>query len=84
MAIKYKSKGGAIQYKPPFSWIQDVMIHDNTDGFCLACAANQSGVEPDVGKIECESCGARKVYGAELLLTMGLYYYDNGGSREGD
>lgn len=84
MTIKYRAKNGAIQYKPTFEWIHEIMISDNATGFCLACASDQAGVEPDVGKLACESCGARKVYGAELLLTLGLYYYDNGGSREGD
>lgn len=39
-------------------------------GFCLACGAENYGVEPDARKYECEDCGAAKVYGAEELLMM--------------
>lgn len=37
-------------------------------GFCIVCAAEAEGVEPDARKYKCESCGARAVYGAEELL----------------
>lgn len=37
-------------------------------GFCLACGHEQEGCEPDARKYECESCGAREVYGAAELL----------------
>jgi predicted RNA-binding Zn-ribbon protein involved in translation (DUF1610 family) len=39
-------------------------------GFCLACGAENYGVEPDARKYECEDCGEEKVYGAEELLMM--------------
>lgn len=39
-------------------------------GICIACGADQDGCEPDARRHECESCGARKVYGAEELLLM--------------
>lgn len=39
-------------------------------GFCLACGAENDGVEPDARKYECDECGAEKVYGAEELLMM--------------
>jgi predicted RNA-binding Zn-ribbon protein involved in translation (DUF1610 family) len=39
-------------------------------GFCTACGEEAYGVEPDARKYECESCGERKVYGAEELLMM--------------
>ncbi|HXI58321.1 MAG TPA: hypothetical protein VN903_15020 [Polyangia bacterium] len=41
-------------------------------GFCLACGADAEGVEPDARRYECETCGAREVYGAEELLMMGV------------
>ena len=41
---------------------------DDCTGFCLACGEEQSGCEPDARRVECESCGERKVYGAEELL----------------
>jgi Zn finger protein HypA/HybF involved in hydrogenase expression len=44
---------------------------DDCRGFCLACGAEAYNVEPDARKYECETCGERKVYGAEeLLLRM--------------
>ena len=46
---------------------------DDNLGFCLACGAEAYGVEPDARKYECESCGERKVYGAEeLLIRMAI------------
>jgi len=41
-------------------------------GFCLACGAEAYGVEPDARGYVCEGCGARKVYGAEECLIMGV------------
>jgi hypothetical protein len=39
-------------------------------GFCLACGADAEGVEPDARNYECESCGAKKVFGAEECLFL--------------
>lgn len=39
-------------------------------GFCIACGHEQDGCEPDARNYECESCGERKVFGAEELLIM--------------
>jgi hypothetical protein len=42
-------------------------------GFCLACGEQADGVEPDARNYLCESCGQRKVFGAEeLLISMAL------------
>lgn len=41
---------------------------DDNMGFCLACGEEAYGVEPDAREYECESCGERRVYGAEELL----------------
>ena len=43
---------------------------EDSMGFCVECGAEAYGVEPDARKYECESCGARAVYGAEELLLM--------------
>ena len=43
---------------------------EDMDGICLACLEDAYGVEPDAERYVCESCGARKVYGAEQLLLM--------------
>ncbi len=51
----------------------DITIGNNYGaGFCTACAAEQSGCEPDAREYKCESCGEHSVYGAEELLIMGL------------
>jgi hypothetical protein len=39
-------------------------------GFCIACGDEAEGCEPDARRYECESCGERKVYGAEELLLI--------------
>ena len=39
-------------------------------GFCLSCGEEQDGCEHDAREYECESCGERKVFGAEELLMM--------------
>ncbi len=41
---------------------------DDNLGFCVACGAEASGVEPDAREYECDCCGERAVYGAEELL----------------
>ncbi len=43
-------------------------------GFCLSCGAgaDADGVEPDARRYECEECGARRVYGAEECVLMGV------------
>ncbi|CAG0952131.1 hypothetical protein PLCT2_00257 [Planctomycetaceae bacterium] len=51
--------------------INDVMAaveRDDCTGFCTACGEEQGGCEPDARRVECESCGEKKVYGAEELL----------------
>jgi len=43
---------------------------DDCLGFCLACGAEAHNIEPDARRYVCESCGERRVYGAEELLLM--------------
>lgn len=50
--------------------IESAMFEGN--GFCIACGDEAYNVEPDARKYECESCGAKKVYGAQELLIMGV------------
>ena len=40
-------------------------------GLCVACGAERDCCEPDARNYECESCGEKKVFGAEELLIMG-------------
>jgi hypothetical protein len=37
-------------------------------GFCISCGEEQDCCEPDAQHYECESCGAKQVFGAEFLL----------------
>ena len=50
--------------------IMEAAQDDDNSGFCLGCGEQAFGVEPDARAYECESCGARRVYGAEELLIM--------------
>ena len=45
---------------------------EDYDGYCLACGASKSNVEPDAENYHCDECDADKVYGAEQILIMGL------------
>lgn len=72
---KYKARNGNVQYKPALSWLLNAT--ENSEGFCLACGADHGGVEPDARKYHCTDCGKHKVYGAEELMLMNLYYHDS-------
>lgn len=72
--LPYTTRSGETLLKPSFKSLERSIKADSNDGFCLACGAWQGAVEPDARKYSCESCGAKKVYGAEELLTMGLYF----------
>lgn len=61
--------------------IMEAIEADDYLGFCTACGAEQGGCEPDAQNYECESCGERKVFGAEQLLIMGVGH--NGRSGRG-
>jgi hypothetical protein len=50
--------------------IMEAVEADDNIGICIACGAEQYGVEPDARSYSCESCDARKVYGAQELLFM--------------
>ena len=69
---EYRTRDGRTQFKPS---IQLAMaLNGSNQGFCLACANAQDGVEPDARRYTCEACGAPKVYGAEELTLMGLTF----------
>jgi hypothetical protein len=70
----YQAKNGSTQYKQSIAVLTKAAEDDNSTGFCLACGAEMSGVEPDARKYQCEGCKDHKVYGAEELILMGLYY----------
>lgn len=76
MTMQYLAKNGSMQYKPAFSWLSDIVDSDNSSGFCLACGEENDGIEPDARKYTCDCCNAAKVYGAETLILMGLFYED--------
>jgi hypothetical protein len=74
MKKPYKAKNGNMQFKPNLDWLTGVLEGENNEGFCLACGETNEGIEPDAGKYSCQCCSAPKVYGAENLLLMRLYY----------
>lgn len=47
-------------------------LAENYGGFCVECGDEAYGVEPDARRYQCESCGARAVYGVEELLIRGV------------
>jgi hypothetical protein len=55
---------------PTLTDVMEAVQDDDNSGFCLACGEQAWGVEPDARGYECESCGEKKVYGAEELLLM--------------
>ena len=68
----YKSRSGAIQYRPILTERQYINAEDKYLGFCLACGRTRGECEPDARRYKCEKCGAEKVYGIPELLMMGL------------
>lgn len=54
--------------------IYESMFGTGSTGFCTKCGESQDGCEPDACNYECESCGAREVYGAEELMIMGYTF----------
>ena len=68
----YTTKTGLTQFKPSIQQLKRA-THANC-GYCLACGSKAHGVEPDARKYVCETCKAPKVYGADELILMGLYY----------
>lgn len=81
MTKQYRAKNGRLQYKPSQGWLIHITETDNDTGFCLACAEEVAGIEPDAKGDHCPSCYEHKVYGAEELMLMGLYYDED---READ
>jgi len=71
-SVQYKTKTGVMQYRPTLDEGEELSDYDNM-GFCLACGAEASGVEPDARRYTCESCNAAKVFGLEELALMGLF-----------
>lgn len=69
---QYRAKNGVMQWMPSIELVM-ALGHDNC-GFCLACGAESSNVEPDARRYECQECGAPKVYGGEELALMGLTF----------
>ena len=72
----YVAKCGKTQFKQALSALLAAAQADDNIGFCLACGAEVHGVEPDARRCECDACGEKKVYGAEELMLMRLYYDD--------
>jgi Zn finger protein HypA/HybF involved in hydrogenase expression len=80
-AKQYTARNGCIQYKPAQGLLVDLIESGEPQGFCLSCAEVVDSIEPDARATDCPSCAAAKVYGAEELLLMGLYFDED---READ
>ena len=74
MARKYTTKAGRIQIMQSAKQLERAIRADAYIGFCLACGAEAGNCEPDARKYTCEACQQPKVYSAEELLLMGIYY----------
>lgn len=48
--------------------VRDAAVTGASPGFCLNCGDEADGVEPDAREYRCESCGERRVSGAEEIL----------------
>ena len=70
----YKTRTGRVQYRPAAGWLIAVINSGHETGFCLACAEDTDGIEPDAGACLCPQCGEPKLYGAEDLLIRGIYF----------
>ena len=66
----FRTKNGRTRYRPVVT--EDELAELDTTGFCVACGAEVSGVEPDARQYACEDCGEEAVYGLEELALMGL------------
>jgi hypothetical protein len=69
MAIKRNAEGKIIAKKFSLAKLLAAAEECGT-GFCRACGAEASGVEPDARRYKCEGCGLNFVYGAEELLLL--------------
>lgn len=56
--------------KKRFTLEQVTAAIEDMGGFCTACGAEASNVEPDARDYTCEECGEEAVYGAEELLVL--------------
>ena len=71
---QYRARNGNLQFKPSSDYLEHLITNDSGQGFCLACAEQVDGIEPDAGQATCPHCGEPKAYGAEELLLNGLYF----------
>jgi hypothetical protein len=47
-----------------------------SEGVCMTCGEARDCCEPDARNYECESCGAKQVFGIEELLIMGKLVFE--------
>lgn len=50
--------------------VEASMFDLSMPGFCLNCGSEADGIEPDAESYHCEACGANRVFGAELILSV--------------
>jgi hypothetical protein len=73
----YDARNGRTQYRPAAGWLEMAINSGRDTGFCLACAEDTEGIEPDAGACLCPQCGEPKLYGAEDLLIRGIFFDDD-------
>ena len=50
--------------------VMAMVEEDNGGGICTACDEVTYGVEPDAEGLECDSCGALEVCGADMYILL--------------
>lgn len=69
--IKAAAKTGVINVDDITKATESSLFTDAALGFCISCGHAADGVEPDACNYECESCGAKAVFGAqELFISL--------------
>lgn len=68
----YTTRNGKQRFKPSLELIKE--MDESNQGFCIACAHEQYGCEPDAVRYECDNCGEHLVFGSLELAAMGLCY----------
>jgi DNA-directed RNA polymerase subunit RPC12/RpoP len=57
---------------PPVKELQEAYRSGESVGYCLACGAKVTGIEPDAREYKCEECDSRCVYGIEEVVLMAI------------
>jgi len=64
------NKNAAKPRRPSIEAVVQAVQSGDCIGFCLDCGHEQDGCEPDARKYTCDSCGTKRVFGAEECLFI--------------